>query len=316
MTYKLRDLNPVTDFLLLAEWFTLLEGQVNTESGLNNYWGKHKDHIFTAIAVDQQGEQVGFYWALINKFQPDKVTLYLYVNPRFRCKGIGNQLFDDVFKLLIRNGCREFKCNVPEEDPDGLVFMSHRGFEQILHSIAMRLDFKDFDDAPYQPNIATLEDAGFQFTSMEKLGNTIEAQQKLYILNDTTVMDTPLWRGGHCWNTFEEFQSDVCNQEWFKPGGQMVVIDNSTGAWVAMSAITQFRDSPDAYNLFTGVEKHYRGKKLAQVVKVLALKYARDVLKTPGVRTNHNTANSPMITIDEKFGYQFLPGSFAMLKKI
>jgi RimJ/RimL family protein N-acetyltransferase len=129
-------------------------------------------------------------------------------------------------------------------------------------------------------------------------------------------MDTPLWTGGHCWDTFEEFQHDVCSQEWYKPGGQMVVIDESTGDWAAMSAITRFEDSTDAYNLFTGVDRRYRGQKLAQAVKVLALRYARDVLKTPGVRTNHNTANAPMITIDKKFGYVQVPGYFALLKKI
>ena len=83
-----------------------------------------------------------------------------------------------------------------------------------------------------------------------------------------------------------------------------------------MSAITCFKGADYAYNLFTGVDKRYRGRKLAQAVKVLALRYAREVLKVNTVRTNHNSQNDPMIAIDRKLGYIQTPGSFIMVKKI
>ncbi len=70
-----------------------------------------------------------------------------------------------------------------------------------------------------------------------------------------------------------------------------------------MSAITRFEGADYAYNLHTGVDKRYRGRKLAQAVKVLALRFARDVLKVDEVRTNHNSQNDPMLAIDRKFGY-------------
>jgi hypothetical protein len=53
--------------------------------------------------------------------------------------------------------------------------------------------------------------------------------------------------------------------------------------------LTRQADIDYAYNLFTGVDKRYRGRKLAQAVKVLALRYARDVLKADIVRTHHNS---------------------------
>jgi GNAT superfamily N-acetyltransferase len=304
------------DFPLLAEWFTILEDKVNTVSGLNQYYTKNKDNISAGIAINDNGESLGFYWGKTNPYQPDRALLYLYVTPEYRNKGIGTLLYDEMIKTLAGKNCSELKCDVPENYRDGLAFIAHHGFTQTLHSITMRLDFENFDETPYEPAITRLQEKGFQFTNMEDLGNAEDAQRKLYLLNDTTVMDTPLWKGGHCWDTFEEFRESVCNQEWYKPGGQVVVIDNSTGEWVAMSAITHFRDSTDAYNLFTGVDKRYRGQKLAQVVKVLALQYARDVLKTPGVRTNHNTANMAMIAIDKKLGYTTLPGYFAMEKSL
>ena len=313
---KLRQIEPEEDFILLADWFTLLERQVNTVPGLNKYYKENKDLIYSQMAVDDLGNKLGFYWGSRNRFHPHNVFQYLFIDPAFREKGIGTLLYKHMDAESTKLACKEYKCNVPDDCPEGLSFMLHRGYIQTLHSIVMELDLKSFNDEPYQLVIERLKQERFQFTSMEELGNTEEAQRKLYALNDTAAMETPAWTGGHCWDTFEEFKKSICDAQWYHPAGQKVVIDSATGEWVAMSAITRFEGSETAYNLFTGVDKRYRGRKLAQAVKVLALCYARDVLKVPGVSTNHNTFNEPMIAIDRKFGYVILPGYFALEKKI
>jgi RimJ/RimL family protein N-acetyltransferase len=178
----------------------------------------------------------------------------------------------------------------------------------------MGLDLDTFYDRPYDETMVKLKGEGFQFTSMEELGNTEESQRKLYILNDTTGAEIPGTDGQHSWESFEDFQNRVCRSDWYKPGGQMVVIDTATGAWVAMSAITRMKGNDYAYNLYTGVDRFYRGRKLGQAVKVLALRYARDVLTAHAVRTHHNTQNLPMIAIDRKLGYVQMPGAFVMEK--
>jgi RimJ/RimL family protein N-acetyltransferase len=94
----------------------------------------------------------------------------------------------------------------------------------------------------------------------------------------------------------------------------MLAIDTATGAWAAMSAITRWEGCDYAYNLFTGVDMLYRGRKLAQAVKVIALRFGRDVLKVNEVRTHHNARNLPMLAIDRKLGYIQLPGTFKMEK--
>jgi RimJ/RimL family protein N-acetyltransferase len=96
----------------------------------------------------------------------------------------------------------------------------------------------------------------------------------------------------------------------------MVAIDTVSSSWAAMSAITRLEGNDYAYNLFTGVDMSYRGRKLGQAVKVLALRYAREVLKVNSVRTHHNTKNLPMIAIDHKLGYTPLPGTFLMEKNL
>ncbi|MEM5775330.1 MAG: hypothetical protein AAGU05_10040, partial [Anaerolineaceae bacterium] len=118
------------------------------------------------------------------------------------------------------------------------------------------------------------------------------------------------------WPDFQDFEHRVCEAAWFNPAGQMVVIDTNTGDWAAMSAITRFAGRDYAYNLFTGVDKRYRRRKLAQAVKVIALRYARDVLGAHIVRTHHDAKNEPILAIDNKFGYTILPGEFVMVKEL
>jgi RimJ/RimL family protein N-acetyltransferase len=149
---------------------------------------------------------------------------------------------------------------------------------------------------------------------MEALGNTEADQHKLYLLNDVTSSQTMGSEGEHSWSSFADFQQSVCQSYWYNPAGQMIVIEKSTGKWVAMSAITCFEGQDEAYNLFTGVDEAFRGRKLAQAVKAKALLFARDVLGVKLVRTNHNTRNEPMIAIDRKLGYVQSPGYYYMRK--
>ncbi|HPC06620.1 MAG TPA: GNAT family N-acetyltransferase, partial [Anaerolineaceae bacterium] len=182
--------------------------------------------------------------------------------------------------------------------------------------IAMQLDLRTFDDSPYQAVIDRLQGEGFRFTSMGELGNTEDAQRKEYILNESTSEDVPGTGGEKAWSSFEDFQKRVCQADWYIADGQKVVIDSASGQLVAMSAITRYRDADYAYNLHTGVDRNYRGRGLAQAVKITALHYARDVLKVDTVRTHHNTFNLPMIAIDRKLGYMQQPGTFAMQKML
>jgi RimJ/RimL family protein N-acetyltransferase len=94
-----------------------------------------------------------------------------------------------------------------------------------------------------------------------------------------------------------------------------VAIDTHTGEWAAMSAITVFKGADHAYNLFTGTDIHYRGRKLAQAVKALALRKAR-AFGVGAVRTSHNSENAAMIAIDTKLGYVRKPGVLIMEKEL
>ena len=310
----LRPGEPERDFGQLAAWFSTLEDEQSTEHSLKEWYEKQKERIIQVVAESEQGELLGFYWVTRDRTEVHQVTFDLFVKPEQRGKGLGRRLYEDMARTLEETQAKRLRINIQETCTEGLAFARRRGFVERWHQIAMALDLVAFDDRPYNEIIARLKDEGFRFTSMQELGNTEEAQRKLYVLNDTTSTETPGTDGEHSWSSFEDFQKSVCRSDWYKPDGQMVVIDANIGEWVAMSAITRLEGNDYAYNLYTGVDREYRGRKLGQAVKVLALRYARDVLKVDKVRTHHNAKNAPMIAIDRKFGYVQTPGTFLMEK--
>jgi GNAT superfamily N-acetyltransferase len=315
-TIRLRPAEPDRDFKQLAAWFTLLENEENTETSLQEWYTNHHARILQTVAEDEHGDLLGFYWATRNKLDPQLYTFELYVEPERRRQGTGRRLYDDLAHAIETVRAKKLQVRVKDTCPECRAFTERRGFTELRHGIAMALDLAAFDDRPYEEIIARLEGEGFLFTSMDALGNTAAAQRKLYELNETTNRQTLGTDGEPAWDSFEDFQKRVCQSDWYKPGGQKIAIDSATGVWAAMSAITFLEAKGYAYNLFTGVDQRYRGRKLGQAVKATALRYAREVLNAASVHTDHNSQNLPMIAIDHKMGYALLPGSYLMEKRI
>jgi len=314
-TITLRPAELERDFGQLAALFSLEQDEPTSEPGLKVDYEEHKERIIRLmVAEDEQGELLGFNWATRSRFDENQVYFYIIVKPEQRGQGAGRRLYEDLEQAAKAAQVKQLQISIRDNCLKCRAFANRYGFTERSHAIGMALDLNAFDDRPYNEMIARLQSEGFQFTSMEALGNTEEAQRKLYALNDMTAMETPGSEGEHPWLSFDDFQKKVCQTDWYKPDGQMVVINTATGIWAALSAITRFEGNDYAYNLHTGVDKHYRGRKLGQAVKVLALRYAREVLKVKTVHTHHNILNEPMIAIDQKFGYIQIPGIFSMEK--
>ncbi len=315
-----RPADPESDFAQLAAWFSLIEDEPTSEAGLRAYYEKSKERIVQRVAMDERGELLGFYWLGCDRVLPERLHCSLFVKPDSRRQGVGGRLFVDLERAAAAMQAKTLRFAVRDNDPDGKAFAERRGFQERAHQTAWALDLASFDDRLYLALIERLQDDGFRFTSMEELSNSVQAQRKLYALNKATGLDIPGAGGEPSWASFEDFQEYVCGADWYKPGGQKVVIDvaktGDDGPFVALSAITRFEGADYAYNLHTGVGRDYRGRKLAQAVKVTALRYARDVLLAGSVHTHHNAENLPMIAIDRKFGYVQTPGMFSLEKKV
>ncbi len=314
---SLRPADPERDFKQIDALFSLDQGEPENEAALKEDYEIHKPRIFCLkVAEDEHGKLYGFNWATRSRFRDDKAYFFVIVKPELRGQGAGRLLYADTEQTARLSQIKNLQVSIREAPPECRAFAERRGFAVRAHFIELELNLDSFDDQPYGSIIAKLEDSGFGFTTMEELGNTEDAQRKLYALNDSTAMDVPGSNGEHPWLSFEDFQTKVCQMDWYNPAGQFVAIDTSTGTWAAMCAITRFKGANYANTLHIGVDAHYRGRKLGQAVRVLALRYARDVLKANRVRTTHNGMNLPALAIDRKLGYIQISGILSMEKRL
>ncbi len=314
---SLQPADPTRHFSSIASLMTSQETEPTTERSLMDWYTRQLElGILFTVAVDHDGRTLGFNGLYRDNLNRDRLYgLYLIVEPDCRGCGLGSFLFDDLMIHAAGSNARTLKTRVRDDCEPGIHFVTHRGFIQMKHSLEMVFDLSTWDDRRYNEILQAVQDQGFRLTDMAELGDTQEARRKLYTLNSTAAATDPGSDGVPPWASFEEFEKSVCNSYWYHPEAQIVAIDSSNGEWAAMSAITVFTGADHAYNLFTGTDVRYRGRKLAQAVKALALRKAR-TFGVGMVRTSHNSENAAMIAIDLKLGYRFTPGTFTMEKEL
>jgi L-amino acid N-acyltransferase YncA len=314
---KIHPIDPAIHFCAVAALLNTIETEPNTAESLAEWYYKQlEDGVKFFVAVDPAGVVHGFSGLYrTNTNLAGYYGMYLVVAEELWGHGLGSYLFDHLLLQATEMGVHTLRTRIRDNCDHSIRFAGRRGFIKKYHSIEMMLDLTTWDDQKYEALLNTLQDNGFTFTNMAEVGDTEEARRKLFALNNGAAATDPGSGGIPPWASFEEFERDVCNSSWYHPDSQIVAIDSHSGQWAAMSAITVFDGADHAYNLFTGTDIHYHGRKLAQAVKVLALRKAR-TYGVGQVRTSHNSENTAMIAIDTKLGYTHMPGTLVMEKEL
>jgi RimJ/RimL family protein N-acetyltransferase len=314
---KILPLDPGAHFAAVAALMNTVETEPNTPESLAEWYHKQSDDtIIFAVAVDPAGIVLGFTGLYrLNTNLQAYFGMYLVVVESLWGQGLGSLLYDHLLVHAADVDAHTLRASVRDNCDHSIRFAKRHGFIQKKHSVEMMLDLTSWDDQKYEPLLHSLQAQGFRFTNMAELGDTPEARRKLYSLNNGAAATDPGSDGIPPWAAFEEFERDVCNSSWYHPDRQVIAIDTQSGEWAAMSAITVFDGSDHAYNLFTGTDVRYRGRKLAQAVKTIALRKER-TLGVSTVRTRHNSENAAMIAIDTKLGYKHTPGILIMEKEL
>jgi L-amino acid N-acyltransferase YncA len=309
--------NPERHFAAIARLISGEEGEPTTEKSLLDWYRRQLEAGIWFTVVTTPDEQVlGFNGLYHMTSERERLYgIYVIVDEPYRECGLGSLLLDKLLHQAEEAGARTLVAWVRDAFEAGIQFATRAGFERKTHSIAMAFNLLEWDEARYAPLIQLLQQQGFHFTSMAELGDTPEARRKLYQLNNSAAADDPGSHGVAVCATFEDFDRSVCQAAWYRPDGQIIAIDEHSGDWAAMSAITVFDGADHAYNLFTGTDGRYRGRKLAQAVKSLALRRARSY-GVDKVTTSHTSENAAMIAIDTKLGYVRTRGVLTMEKEL
>jgi GNAT superfamily N-acetyltransferase len=113
-------------------------------------------------------------------------------------------------------------------------------------------------------------------------------------------------------HTFENFKSKVLSADWFRADGQILAVAGDR--FVGLSAIGFESDDRTAFNAFTGIDQAYRGRKIAQALRILVAQYAISQ-GAQVIVTDNDSENAPMLAINNKMGYVRQPGTYWLVKR-
>lgn len=274
------------------EWWTLREGEIRT----------------TMLALSENGEVLG-YWDLDREtwMKPGYFFIKVIVDPQVRNQGLGTKLYADALQSACDRGAIQLGTRIQEADEASLRFAQKRGFEIERHFFESTLDLNEFNEHHFDEVISQVRTQGFEFISLAEAGNTEANQHKLYEVNRSASLDDPGSDG--TFPDFYAFSKNVFEASWFRADTQILAAHGEE--WVGLSAVAIYKDG-HAYNAFTGVRRDYRGRRLAQALKLHTVMLARKE-GMRYIRTHNDSFNAPMLAINRKLGYKAEPGIYKLV---
>jgi GNAT superfamily N-acetyltransferase len=275
------------------EWWTLRHGEIRV----------------TMLALDESCQVIG-YWDVDREtwMKPGHFYVKVIVAPEARGQGLGTEMYADALRVAREHGATHLESSLREADMVSFKFAEKRGFQVERHLFESALDLTDFDEHRFDDLTARLNAKGFRFFSLAEAGLNDEHKHKLYEVNRAAAMDDPGNTG--TFPDFYAFSKNVFDASWFRAETQ--IIASHSDHWVGLAAIGIYPDNNYAYNAFTGVSRDYRGRGLAQALKLQTILLA----KKEGiryVRTHNDSKNAAMLAINRKLGYKPEPGYYRLL---
>jgi GNAT superfamily N-acetyltransferase len=254
------------------------------------------------IVAEASGELVGV--GQINqetwRFHPQKFHIGIWVHPERQRQGIGGRLYDHMVAQVAPLHPKAFRASLREDNAAGLRFAAQRGFGEEMRAWTSRLDVAAFDPKPFAGVAERVLGQGIHSTTVADLqGSDPECWRKLYELDRSTGADLP---GPEPFTlpTYAEWEHLVRYAPNSMPEAYFVARDGDR--YVGVSNLTRITGSADLEVGYTAVERSYRGRGIALALKLQTIAFAQSA-RVPGIRTDNNSTNAPMLRINTALGF-------------
>ena len=272
-----------------------------------------KDTIMHRVgAINSNGKMVGFGMAVSGPWdpilKPGHFEITIQVDKEWRNKGIGSMLFEEVTQFAVKNGGYVLQCGVSEIAIADLAWLENRGFAKKLHTFESQLDLSTGQLQQYRVQVENVEQLGIRFTSFAEYPQDDVWLLRFFDFWWELAKDAPGMEG----KTQPEF--DVLKKLFANMDREGFILAVDGDRWIAMSLI--IKESNEVYyNSLTGVHRDYRGKGLALAVKLKAIDYAKQK-GAKFIRTHNDSNNMPMLNVNQKLGYEKMPGLYFLEMQI
>jgi len=244
---------------------------------------------------------------------PGVYFVWITIEPDWRRRGIAQALLAE-FEPYARQQSAEKLWGYCREDQDySIRFLKRAGFQNIGLRFESILDLTTFDERPFVSAIERAQQAGFEFTNLatERAINP-DADQLLYKLDHETSIEVPWPGGARMEMTYKQFRQRILDGPESDPSA--ILIAKYHGQFAGLT-IAEFGKNQRAQTAMTGVRSPYRGQGLALALKLLSFRLMKERGCTQTI-TQNDTANPPILRLNEKLGYQKRPGNLMWSKPL
>ncbi|MCP4361805.1 MAG: GNAT family N-acetyltransferase [Chloroflexi bacterium] len=271
------------------------------------------DRILHRLLLENEQNQLLGYGLVRHQSHEADGWFYIWagIDPAHRHQGLGQMLYNTILQITLDHNAAELGTDVLDDCPEYLRFAQKQGFILDRHLYESAVDLHTFDETPFAGLIEAVEAAGIRFTSLAAEGDTEEARRRLHALNRACSLDDPASNG--VFPDFTAFNETWNNVSWFIPEGQLLALDGER--YVGLAAVGVHKETNSMYNLITGVDRVYRGRKIAQALKLQTIHFAK-AFGADTISTHNDSQNGPMLAINRKLGYQPRPGEYQLVKKL
>jgi GNAT superfamily N-acetyltransferase len=237
-----------------------------------------------------------------HQLQLDRPWVIVEVDPAHRHRGIGTYLYETSKKEALRRGATGLRARARDEPAEYFAFLERRGFVERRRAWVSVLDLSRAAPRETSEREVALVAQGVRFTTLEEEGAQSEpVLRRLYDLSVATGSDVPRV-GAFTAPSFEEFRALDTGGDGFRPAAWMLARIGSE--YIGVSYGVHNRADPATLEQsYTAVRREYRGRGVAEALKVRLIAYAR----ANGYRrisTSNDSLNRPMWSLNERLGFR------------
>jgi mycothiol synthase len=238
-------------------------------------------------------------------YAPDHPAFWgsIGVLPDARRQGIGERLLLTISEAAGAAGKAELHLACAEDRPDGIAFLTHRGFSELERSKTVHLDLR----GRAAPSAAA--PAGITFTTLAARPDLVAGVHAVALeaFEDIPGGEDPMAAGD-----LAEFRGRDVDRLGIPKDGFYVAIDDDTGRVVGYASLMMLPGSTTrAYHDMTAVLRAFRGRGIALGLKQATIAWAIERGLTT-LETGNDEANGPMRAMNARLGYRPAPDEITM----
>jgi len=302
--YRLEDIPALVD--ILNQTYPDEPTTVAQEAHWERSYPKDNPRLRYAVETGE-GRFIGM-GVCLNPFwmhAPGVYELYIVMAHAWQHRGIGRALLAQLEPFASQQGATRIWTDCREDFADTIRFLERAGFANFGLRFESKLDLMAFDETRFSGAIERATEAGYRFTTLAaERAVQPNADRLLFELYQRTAGDVPLPGEARIDQPYEQWRLGMLESPTSDPAA--VFIAKSGDEYVGMTSLELLQDGP-AITSMTGVLPEHRGHGLALALKLSSFRFlkARGYRET---RAHNDTANPPILHLNEKLGYQRLPG--------